>query len=233
MYRAIKISTMALTGLFLSACTFGTNGDRVPDSKRVQARLAERVMDVEAFQKIEIRVSSHVTIRQGQDLKLVVRTQEDHFEHLDIDSQDGKLVIDHIGDHSGHSRHNMIDITLPDLESLYTSGSIEAFISDLDVDRVSIQHDGIGDIRISGRCVDAGYRFSGVGDLRAYDMICENVRVSIDGIGDAQVFASNTIRIEGNGIGDIDVRGGPQVERMSTDGFVGVDFHDTPEKDRS
>ena len=82
----------------------------------------------------------------------------------------------------------------------------------------------MGSIDIDGRCGSADIEIDGMGDLNARNFECERMRLTLDGMGDAEVFASEYIDVNLDGFGDVDVYGNPEDWDIREDGMGEVDI---------
>ena len=101
-------------------------------------------------------------------------------------------------------------ITLPVLIALDASGVVDGSISGVDSDDLNLDISGVGDLTLSGICGRMDADVSGVGDLDAGALKCRNVDVTVSGVGEATVFASEGVDARVSGMGDITVFGSPK-----------------------
>ncbi|MFT3936275.1 MAG: head GIN domain-containing protein [Chitinophagaceae bacterium] len=87
----------------------------------------------------------------------------------------------------------------------------------VDCPQVNVEIHGNGDLEISGETRDLISKTNGSGDLKAANLKAENVKTSIHGSGDNEVFASVSLEAEISGSGDVHYRGEPKVS-MSVHG---------------
>ena len=98
-------------------------------------------------------------------------------------------------------------ITLPALNGISISGVAESEVTGVDADEFSATLSGVGELDITGDCNSLTARVSGVGELDASDFKCENVDVSVSGVGEAKVYASRSADASVSGIGEIEIYG--------------------------
>lgn len=214
-----KLATLSLL-IALPACTMGSYGDRVPERKHFK-KMVQKDYDLENFSKITVDLTLDLYITQGDEQKLSIRTEEDHFEHLDISVRHGHLKVDHVKKHR-KKRHTSIEIQVTNLEELNLEGAVEVDIQDITPEDFELNFDGIGEIVITGSCINAELNIDGIGALDAYHFKCDHVEANMSGIGSMEVYAAKTIELDASGIGSIDVRGNPKVLHKSVSGIGSV-----------
>lgn len=207
--------------LLLGACAMT---DKVPSRGAGLAGLEQRDFDLEPFEAIEIDANVALEVRRADTQSVRVATEADHFASLDIASRDGTLTIKHLRKHRARRRHTSVEIAVPKLTALRISGVVRGEVSDLDVDDFDLDFDGVGELRLSGRCGDADYSVSGVGEVDLSDFRCLRVRAGVSGIGDVELYAGETIDLRVSGIGDVTVRGNPRVLGLKVNGIGDVEF---------
>ena len=72
---------------------------------------------------------------------------------------------------------------------------------------------GTGNMDISGETKDLKIMIDGQGDFNSKQLKAENVSVTINGTGDADVFASINLDVQISGSGDVSYLGNPQVKQ--------------------
>ena len=87
---------------------------------------------------------------------------------------------------------------------IYGSGNIKA---DIDAPMVEADISGSGDIILSGQVKSFDGEINGSGDIKAMDLKTEETKVSINGSGDAAVYASMNLNIDVRGSGDVRYKG--------------------------
>ncbi len=88
------------------------------------------------------------------------------------------------------------------------SGNVEAKI---DAPSVESHTSGSGDISFSGKTGDANLSVSGSGDIHCFGLTAENASITINGSGNADVYASKQLDLHVNGSGDVRYKGGASV----------------------
>jgi len=166
--------------LVLASCTIG-NGDVVRQERQVRA-----------FNGISVEGVADVNIQPGDDYKVVVITDE-NLQHRVITETRNNVLNISIKSRKGFNPTKLIiDIHLPELQSLNLSG--------------------VGDVRIAdGSATDLAITLSGVGDINALNYRIENVFVKHSGVGDVKIWATHSLEGTLSGVGNIRYKGNPTV----------------------
>lgn len=97
------------------------------------------------------------------------------------------------------------------------AGSIEV---EVDVKNFDVSLSGAGNVEVTGKSQKAEINISGAGNFRGFKLISKDVEVSMSGVGKAQVYATEILDAEANGVGSIRYRGEPTKVRVKS-GFLG------------
>jgi hypothetical protein len=216
----IKKSSMALmTAVVLSSVALATPSF---------AKDVTETYDLEGFDAIKFDGFGNLNVTIGEDFKISATGDDDMVEGLRFRVRGSTLVIDyddhddniHIGSLSDLEVD--IDITMPSLNDLEIDGLVDVVVEGLDEDRFKLEVDGKVDVELVGKCISAEIEIDGWADLRARNFKCESVTIEFDGMGDADVYASESIDASADGMADIDVYGNPKKIRKDEDGWADV-----------
>jgi hypothetical protein len=103
-----------------------------------------------------------------------------------------------------------VRISADNIEKATASGAVDLSISGVNNSNLEIEIDGAGDIKAEGKTKNFRINVLGSGDVKAKDLKAENVEVSVNGAGNAIVYASRKLKAEVNGAGDITYYGNPK-----------------------
>jgi len=84
---------------------------------------------------------------------------------------------------------------------------------------------GVGELTIEGRCGALDTSMRGVGSIDARGLECEDADVSLKGVGEVTLFASESVEVSAKGIGSVDVYGKPKSVEKSKGFLSGVTVH--------
>lgn len=114
-------------------------------------------------------------------------------------------------------RDLLIDITLETLEHISASGTVHAILDGVQGDSLKIEIDGSSTVVASGKTQALAVTIGGTGKLQANDLHAESAMLSINGVGEAYVYATDHLSANIMGVGNIYYSGNPQkVERSIT-----------------
>jgi len=221
---------VALSALVLQSCVFGDWENGVSGSGNV----VSETIDVTGFTGVHASSGIDVYLTQGAYNVEVVADENLH-EYITVD-REGKML--RIGSERNiyRAKSKVVNVSLPDLteikissagdiqgENTFDCDDLEISISsagdlDLDVDaqhvKISISSSGDCDIRGTTGSLDA--KLSSAGDLNAFDLIADDVRVSVSSAGDASVTANREIEMSASSAGNIYYRGDAEVKKSNT-----------------
>jgi hypothetical protein len=166
--------------LFLTSCTGIKGNGNIVSQERAAS----------GFYGLTIDGVGNVNVHPGEDYKLEVTTDDNLQEFVLVEVKNSVLHID--------TKSNLrptkliIDVHLPDLQS------------------VSIN--GVGNVKLSnGNASDLEISLSGVGNLDAQNYEVENVTIKQSGVGNSTVWATNSLNGTLSGVGNVRYKGNPTV----------------------
>ncbi|QCR22936.1 PspC domain-containing protein [Pontibacter sp. SGAir0037] len=191
----------------------------------------EKVFEVRDFDAIDIRGMFHVQIRQGRDYDVRVHADNEQLEKINVEQDGNELVIETKQRYSNIFSSKdpiLVQITVPDLNSLQLSGAVKADVGRLEVsdlelslsgatkaamnvsaDRIRADISGASHTSFAGRANHFELDASGASKIDAANMISENVRLSASGACDANVYANNSLEVDASGGSSITYGGNP------------------------
>lgn len=225
----IKTRTCAAALLLIAAFAapaFAADHD-LPDKGEI-AGLEGRDFELAAFDKIKIETVAAIHVRQGGKQSVRVSTEPEHFAALEIEVDDGTLVIGHDpgdeDDDDDVEYHVAIDITVPALSAFTVEGVIKGELEDIEAAAFALDFEGVGELTIAGSCDDGDFDISGVGAIDTRDFHCKTLDAEVSGVGDVHLHASDAIELEVSGIGRVTVHGDPEKRHVRESGLGGVTF---------
>ncbi len=217
-------------GLNFGDVRYGNGTNRVVGSDR----LAHQPRQVPGVRSIELQGPINVVIKQGQNEKVTLHTDDNIAPLIETKVSDGVL---HIGVQPGASfrtKHPVgVTVELVQLDALRVLGSGDVTCAQLDTALLQITAQGSGDVRIddlraaalavlvqgsgdvhlSGSVPKQGYVIEGSGDVDADELAGRELAVRVAGSGDARVWATDKLAVEIAGSGDVCHRGNPALTK--------------------
>lgn len=178
------------------------------------------------FTKIRIKGAFELKLEAGKDFSVLVEGDEDDVARVESYVRNGKLVLDNADDDDDddgiriNSDSVTITITMPTLEEFEVLGAVDAEMKGLNSDTLTVELKGAGAIEMEGTCGSMELELKGAGEVDAEDLKCSDVEVDVKGVGEAKVFASESVDADVSGIGSITVYGEPKKVRQS-DSWLG------------
>jgi hypothetical protein len=158
---------------------------------------AGETREVAPFDKIELTDNSDTTVEIGDTQSVKVTGS-----NIDTDVKNGKLIVSSRG---GAVR---IVVTVPHLRSLEASGASKIKLVGLK-DPITIAAHGPVRISATGTVESADLTMDGPSKLAMAKLETKNMTIKLNGLGDAEVFATETLTANVNGVGHIRYLGDP------------------------
>ena len=186
------------------------------------------------FNRIVVSGIYNVRIRSGADYEVHVAGRIPALRQAHIEVTNNTLFVSHKKRHQGlngqkrtvsSKRPLMAYISVPDLHEVRVSGVVEGLVENVDAKSFVLDVGGVGDLKVSGRCDHLRTRLSGVGELNARDLICKTADVSVSGVGDASIHATQSLDAHVSGIGDLNCYGSPKRVRKNKSFFSTIRIH--------
>jgi len=187
---------------------------------------------VTGFTGVETHGSIDIIVTQGS-FNVKVETDQNLLQYVETVVENGRLMVRYKqGISLLDARDAKVYVSAPDLNDFETHGSGDISstgkISDkgkislnvsgsgdinleLDCPEVQTETHGSGDITLRGTTRTFSCKTSGSGDVKAAELKAENVKTSIHGSGDNEVFASESLEVDIAGSGDVHYRGEPKI----------------------
>lgn len=213
----LRLAGMAFCVVFLSGCigiVYEETG--LP--------LVEEDRALVGFDRIIIDDNAQVDITVGQDYSVRVRGPEGYLQRINTRVLGDALVIDQ-EEMNLSPEEVVIMITMPALHGIdyNAAGDVKAY--DIESDFFELSINGMGSMYLEGVCDVLKVTVDGVGDLEASKFRCQDVDLRFDGVGSAEVYASNKINADVSGIGSVDVYGNPRYISKDASGIGSFDIH--------
>lgn len=189
-----------------------------------------RTYQVQPFTKIYLEGAFKVVLEQGAQSGLKIKTDEDNFKYVTVDSNPEILSL------KITKKHFSIDelvlyITFKDLEKLEIEGGVNLetngyvdlkdFIlrveggatieMNVKANRMDVVGEGGVKFEFDGVSEELDARISGAGYLDAIDLKTKKCDVKIEGVGAGSVYSTDFLNATISGVGKIRYKGDPKV----------------------
>ena len=232
-------SILLLAGIAgFTSCHFGM-GERVSGN----GHIVKDDRKVSTFHNVQISGSMNVRIRQDADTRVNIEADENLMSYIEAYTDGDKLVV---REKRGFNLNPTRDITIYVASPLYSTidvsgsgdvlgeneitgnGELQTSISGsgnmklkVNVQSLKSEISGSGSVGFSGESKDFDLSISGSANAHCFDLVSDNVSISISGSSDAQVTANQKLDVSVSGSGSVKYKGNASVnQRVSGSGEV-------------
>ncbi|HSP12833.1 MAG TPA: head GIN domain-containing protein [Salegentibacter sp.] len=193
------------------------------------------------YDEIYVVGSMDVELVAGTEGNIKVEADSNLMDHIITEVTNGTLKIKPAEKvNLEPSRNRSIKVTVPfkDLSEVKLTGSGDLWNTsvikansfktgltgsgninlELDVDKLESHITGSGDTMLRGKGNYFECKVTGSGDFEAFDLKVEEVKATVMGSGDIEIFASNSLDAKIMGSGDIQYKGKPDKQDFKTMG---------------
>ncbi len=227
--KTIKTLTVAA----ITASIFLTSCDKA--CIKGSGTVTTETLTIAAFTGVELGGAFDVNVSQGATQQVTVTGHQNIIDKLEIDVHSGLCEI-RLEDGCYKDYDMTFDITVPEIEKVYLSGSGAININDfVDQNDLDVRISGSGDIFLNefDGCENLTLTVSGSGDIFANDDLIDvtdlNINISgsgtydgyaierddcdsnVAGSGECKVSARNNLNVTISGSGDVYYRGNPTI----------------------
>jgi Putative auto-transporter adhesin, head GIN domain len=103
-----------------------------------------------------------------------------------------------------------VSITVETLDHIRSGGANDFIVKDVSVPSLDLTISGSGDMEVSGRTENLNITLEGASEIHAGNLKANEVNVSIEGAGSAEVFADTQLNASITGVGEIHYAGKPK-----------------------
>ncbi len=207
-------------------------------SKQITAPKAEREFVVEDFSVLKISGLADVVLMQGSTPTVTFDINPEIEEDFQMNIKDGVLNIDFDKEAFANKRNAVVYVTFTNLKELRFSGvgdvsskgeikldelmckisGVGDVALNLDCKKLDVKFSGVGNVKVEGQGESANYAWSGVGNLKASNMKSKVVALSLSGMGDAELHATESLEVNLTGFGDVKYAGSPKTTDLNNPG---------------
>jgi len=164
---------------------------------------ASQTRSVAPFDRIELSNNADATITIGDTLSVSVTAPDS--ENVTTDVHDGKLIV------AGRSSGAHIVVTMPHLLALEANGAAKIRLKGLK-DPIKITAHGPVKLTADGAVDSAELTMDGPSKLSLKELKTKDMKITLNGMGDAEVFATDTLTAEVRGVGHVRYLGDPHTQ---------------------
>ncbi len=236
------INLFAFAGLTaLAACSNVTisTGD---GSHKItgNGKLTTETREVKPFSAISIEGVFNIILKQGDKESIRIESDENILPVIITSSENDTLKI-RMKDSTSISNMDKLNVyvTLVSVSSIENEGvgtlkcDDTLHLNDIKLEcegtgttnlklyanKLTINSEIVGAILLSGVTKETFIHHDGVGAIRAFDLKTEKLTLEASGVGSAEVFASQELIINADGIGGVQYKGGATKKQIKNDGI--------------
>jgi len=208
----VVLLMLVAAAVVFAGCNFNIGGD----SNNVVRGTGNRVphtIDADGFTGINISGAYDLTFQQASDFSVILEVHENLLEYLETEVRSGVL-------HVGFARRitlagdstPRLRVYAPYLDSLVAEGAVSANM-ELHVDRLDINIAGAANVNLVGSTNTLNIHAEGAADINSFDMAASDVTLTMEGAGNADIYASETLHVSLSGVGRVRYDGDATVTR--------------------
>lgn len=221
--KQLLIAILSILTVLFTACGPSVEGT---------GNVVKKEHQLDEFSNIKISGGFEVQLRQGNRNEVIIETDENLHEHIEVFVEDNKLIIEP-KQRLRKAEELIVYITTKDIRKIDLNGAVELktkskikskslsidgsgaveINADVDTKRLNIDISGASEIDLSGNCDRLSIDISGAGEVSAYDLIAEEASINISGAGSAQVNVKKELEVDITGAGKVDYKGNPEVDQ--------------------
>ena len=203
--------------------------------------IVSKKYSIKSFSSILANTVADIVYTQSDALSVRVDGEKELLDHLIIKVDNGVLSI--TGDEELNSKNDIslvVFINSPNLTSIATYGKgdlclkglvksdhliIKSFgigrvhALNLQCEKVCVDYDGIGSMKLGGTTQQVEIFSSGIGNIYCENLLAKNAVVRSTRIGKVNCFASEAISLLNDGIGEITYHGNPSFKNFQNKGM--------------
>ncbi len=176
------------------------------------AELASETRELPPFNRIETRGSFILQVNVGAEQSVRIETAERDLERVETEVRGETLILSYrerwFSFLFGSER--IVTISLPALRGVELAGAGEINVAGIDSEEFDLTVSGAADVTLRGNCGALDFNLNGASDVAARELQCKSVDIMINGVGSAEIYASEEVSALLNGLGEIKVYGNPE-----------------------
>ena len=197
--------TFALSALFvLSGCKFGgVHGSGVRKTEK---------RDLASFTSIETIGAFEVEVNCQKPANFEIEADDNILPLVQTEVRGGVLHVSTTKSYSS-SGGIVLRITVPDLESMKSTGAGKVHVSDVKNDNFEIQSTGATEMVVSGQSKSVKIGSTGAGKIDAHNLRATNAEVNVTGAAGVEVYATDELDVTVSGAGRVIYSGNPKITK--------------------
>jgi hypothetical protein len=200
----------------------------------------QEVIPVSGFTGINFKAVGKIMLSQGDTESLTIQADPETRERIHVEVKEGILWITQETDWKDWTGFRLIDkgmtiyhVTMKDITSLTISevGSVDCAeikseslrftlsgpgaltVGSVNVNSLNVEISGVGSVDVAGTCQDQNLTLSGAGNYQGSRMESARTTIKLSGVGNAKVWANESLDATISGAGGIEYYGNAKVNQ--------------------
>jgi len=168
--------------------------------------------DLAAFTSIETSGAFEVEVKCQKPASFEIEADDNLLPIVQTEVRGGVL---HIASTKGYSSSGgiILRITVPDLESVKSTGAGKFRVSDVSNDNFEIRSTGATQMVVSGQSKSVKISSTGAGKIDAHNLRATNADVNVTGAAGVEVYATDELNVTVSGAGRVTYSGNPKISK--------------------
>ena len=173
------------------------------------------------FKGIEVSGACDVQVTCGKTTSVEISGDDNIVPLIKTEVKNGVLNIWHEGSINPKTKLT-VTVTTPDLQSVSSSGACDIVVNNLSNEAFTVDVSGAGSVEARGTTGKLTINISGATDVITKDLKAKKVEIDVSGASNAEVFASEELRADVSGVGNITYHGNPSVVDQNVSGVGSI-----------
>lgn len=203
MKRIAIILTLAVSALFLLPGCTGVRGSGVRKTEK---------RDLPAFTSIETTGAFEVTVTCQKPASFEIEADDNILPLVETEVKGGVLRVTTKKNYRSNGGIE-VRITVPNLDSVRSTGAGKFRVSDLKNDNFEIHSTGAAQVSVSGQSKSVTISSTGAGKIDAHNLRAQTAEVRVTGAASVEVNAGDELDVTVSGAGRVTYSGNPRVTK--------------------
>jgi hypothetical protein len=186
-------------------------------SEAGSGRVITETRSVSGFDRVSFTSFGELVIQRGDTPGLTLEAEDNVLPEIITEVRGGTLVIRY-AERNGQvqvrpTRSIILTLTVPDLTQLTLSGAGNVRVEDYQGEALQAILSGAGNLEVNGAVQSLDVVLSGAGSFHGADLKSEHATITISGVGNAVVWATQHLDVTLSGVGWVDYYGQPVVSQ--------------------
>jgi len=202
--------------------------------------VVQETRSVGSFEGIKLEGLVNLILLQGNTESLIVETDKNLLPYVMTVIDNNTLAIGNKKDVNIKKSTKMnVYVTIKDLRKIESNGvgsvksqgklnlnelkiyssGVGNYVLDLNADKLEANINSVGNLTFTGKVSSVNIDNSGVGNVKAFDLSTDILKIESNGVGNSEVSSEKEIYINLNGMGNVSYKGNAVVKEMNVNGM--------------